>query len=826
MVLLLFDILKKKINYVKQSKVISDIYYLKARLPTVKELKNFNDFDKNSLEYQKYIANGNYEKFIRYLKKEISRIDDKIPLYDLVTKNMYIVDRENIYNRVIYQYYRFPDENLLKQLEKKKNIMSTLVENLVENNNDVASRDPSGISTLVPKKNMEYDKLQKCILTKRELRKLNLMLQFMDNYNLDVLEKTYVTTFYYYSNEVGKNISICEKPSFDPEYKHTKPYYTRSELVNLALNMKIMTIENNDELNKSVDDNDKNTETKILKSICKKVKENDISSDVIKKHEIHIIDNKMIGLIQYYSLQGSFFINSYMRFLMPGLELYKDIDNEKNIQKVWELIRTSPKFDKNYTVYRFISEDKHLINLNVGDIYEDFGFMSTTRDPFYRSDTYEFGFILMKINLPKDATGSGLCVESMSMFPEEQEIILPPFCKLKLINKDENTLYYHTDKGFTSLLKRKYEFVMLENLNYDHHTLINEVKQIKKRKVVNLEKVEFSKLKSHESLTISEKIQYFVLEFTLPLNKCKANIGDKEYIIKCEWYDSTSAYQKYYSMVTDDGFSLYSIEDGHMMFFMEIGKKINDESYIDVNYYMKYSTFGDNIHIPDDDLLQFVSDVANYFGIKNAIIYSNYKSYTSELTELTNKIGRKKIKKDKDGNELNEPNEKMKKSEGNKSSQNYCVDIYEYLKNGKIRFGNHKSISPFFRYRDLDKLKSMDPTTILSEDDSDEIYQIYNKIYIENFGLSNQNVSDFYIFLVSLNCHYASLLSMKLTKVLKKRNPFLVDYYFFDIGSFKNKKINGKIKVAKTNEVFSQKNMYRNDQKVMRDDRLILRKKM
>ena len=73
--------------------------------------------------------------------------------------------------------------------------------------------------------------------------------------------------------------------------------------------------------------------------------------------------------------------------------------------------------EKDYYFYRFLVDDKFIKNLKIGDYYEDKGFLSTTRDPFYSPGlSLDFGIILMKINIPKKIRGSGLFIENFSLF--------------------------------------------------------------------------------------------------------------------------------------------------------------------------------------------------------------------------------------------------------------------------------------------------------------------------------------------------------------------------------------------------------------------------
>ena len=177
------------------------------------------------------------------------------------------------------------------------------------------------------------------------------MLNFLNNFNLNILYKTYVYLFYKFSNEAGKNLTLCEKPSFIPYYKHIKPYYSRSELINLALNMGIIV------------PNKIKYENEHLSKLCLKVINNDINKKILLNHKKHIISNDRIGIIQYYTLQGNYFINQYMR-----MHTDSNVRNEyleEIIKSMWSLVITAPSFDKSYILYRFIKEDDHLRNLKL-----------------------------------------------------------------------------------------------------------------------------------------------------------------------------------------------------------------------------------------------------------------------------------------------------------------------------------------------------------------------------------------------------------------------------------------------------------------------------
>ena len=405
----LIDINTNKITYFQPDDAVTELYYnQKVRIP------NENELSKNE---------------IKKIRIELSsKADKRIPLYDPYNDNLYLIDSNNVYNRIA-MHYRFPNHQLLQEMENR----------IKEMKSDIVKVDDT--------------------LTKTKIKKLMLMVSFLKSFDLNVLETTYIKAFY--SHSVGKDITICKRSSFLPYY-HTSPYYSRSEIINMARNMEIIK-----------PDNTIYTEKK-LHQLCKRIQQNDISASIILNHHQYIAKQEKIGLIQYYSLHGAFTMNQYLRNMTSYKEANKQIERE--IKEIWKLILEAPVFDKEYIIYRFVKSDSYIRHLKIGDLYIDKGFLSTTRDPLYRSDEFSFGFILIKIKIPKNQVGIGICMETYSHFPKEQEILIAPRTVLRLVKKDSNCIYYHTDAEYASKIETRYEFIFVgtEDIQFDEREPIDD----------------------------------------------------------------------------------------------------------------------------------------------------------------------------------------------------------------------------------------------------------------------------------------------------------------------------------------------------------------
>ena len=730
----LYNIKQNIIVEIQDEDILDKLYYLEYRIPTKKDIDN-----------NKNIKLPN--DFIDDIKIYISSLEYKIPLYDIYTENLYLINNYNVYHRMLYQHYRFPDKLLLNNLKK---IIQDQDQNKLQDNIT----------------NINY---------KRKIRKAELIISFMNNFDLNVLEKTLHTVIYKYSIDIGKEIISCKRPSFNKYIFSSKPYYTHSEIINMALNMNLIKVSNKNIINKKFKDN-----VDLINNLCNQVSNNDITFDIILSHQKHIIKNDALGLIQYYTIQGSYFINAYLRGLAPYKS--KNIVLENLIIAMNNLCITAPAFDKSYILYRFIKTDEFIKQYNIGDIYEEQGFLSTTRDPFYRTDMYEFGFILIKIKIPADIIGVALCLETISHFPKEQEIIFPPNSKFKLINKDDKCIYYHTKPELSSQVKTRYEFEWINN----SHDKTNEINNILYNNLPSEQIKEINFINEYNAVhNIKENIKLFTQNYLNNQSQFLCKIGNKQFTHIAEHYDSTSAYKNFYAIKNmRDGFSIYCIYEYYLLYFIEIGETENGNE-MHVNYYVKYNTLDKENIINNNDFLIFVSSIAYYFNISSVAVYTEYKPCIYNIinndikrfnTDINNNSNNN-TNNDKNINTINDDIYIKNKNITNYSG-NYCIDHYNYIKTNKQRFTTDKiskiELKPLFAYSDFDYLKEIEPS-VLALDNNDEIGQLYNKIY--KLEYPNSNLAEFIIWIIENKCYLLEYLIPKLNEIYGDNNPFNNDTY-------------------------------------------------
>lgn len=500
---------------------------------------------------------------IKIIKKtdkiKISKYERIIPMYDIYSNTVYPIEDKNVNYRLIHSHYRFITSELydwIKLMAKKA----------IKNNNK----------------------------TLKEKTSYNL--KVIANYDLETLKQTSINVYYKYNPELGLNISICKRESFHPFIKHLKPYYSKNEIIKLGLNMKILK----DSISYDL------TSKKTHYDICKKISHNDISINEILEHTNYIIKNKAEFFIKFHSLNGSYLVNKYLRnpTSRPSELIINQIDFMKNI------LSNSPPLKKKYFVYRFILDDTFLKKLKVGNIFIDKGIISTTRDPFYSPGLEgDFGVILIKIHLPKNKKGSGLMIENFSLYPKENEIILPIGSKLKLLSINDQFKYYHTNKHFQTIINKKYEFefIGIDKKKIIYPSLVSSIPNLDLLSIRLSGETRIEKIKKFINLT-SDNYEFYL------------NIGDRICLFQSAWFDGTKSYSKFFYNKIKEGISFTFYENMIPYLNIEIG------DFMSVNYINKFYNINKMFTI--DELEDILAQFANIFNFNKVYYFFQYNNFS------------------------------------------------------------------------------------------------------------------------------------------------------------------------------------------------------
>ena len=637
---------------------------------------------------------------INKIKNKVSSLTTYFPLYNIKIRNIVIIKQDAISNLVQKENYRFCDSYLLNIIQKEIK---------------------------------KYKKKKLNTNQKIYYKKLNNIYLFFNNFDLKHLHFIYKTKLKLKYN----NFTNLEKISYLPFLSKSIPYYTKQEILTMGLNFKLVKLKFN-------------INNKELLSLYKKIINNDFTSLLLQKNIYYINKVKGNNIIKFYTFHGSYYMNYYLRDRKNKIQ---DLLLEKLIKKLWNICLNAPKIKSEKFVYRFLYDDKFLQHLQINDIYQDYGFLSTTRNQFYNIDSATFGFILLKIIIPENSIGC-LCIEPYSLFTTEEEVILPPHSKLRLINKNKNVEYHHISDTSEKKITKKYEFIYLGN------TLTNKIFKSQKETIKTFDF--FYKL---EGNTLGKRISNFYNVVTKNnINKKFYIQGkNKKYLFYCDFYDSTDVYYKFYSLKNTNGFYLYSLNDtGQYNFYIEIDKQLY------VNYYMKYAN---NNIINENEFLDIIARIANAFMIKNVIIYNTY-SYTYKF--------------------LNNPS--INNDENLKVNSvylnNYNLDIYNYIKFNKQMYTNKYVISNF-NYFYLDILKSYKVKDFINNN-SLKLLEIFNNNY-----KGKNNFRDFYIFIIENYWNLIDDINNLITKYLKYHNQDIDYTYTFNTHIYLYEKYNKLFKNIK-----------------------------
>jgi len=666
-----------KILEISDDKVLDELYYNLAMIPTIKQIKEYNNgiIDK--------------KKFIKEEREIISKLSYKVPLFDYITKNIYLVEKNEVYNKVTGDNYRFLDEKNIKLIKKTINKIKTI------------------------KTKTEW--------INKYIEKLNKNINFINNFNIKVLKKTFLAIFFE-TNPTSKEITECIKPTFLPYQYYQSPYYNKSELISLALNLNI--IKNTNILPSSYSESE-------INNIYNKIKKYEIDTQILIYNQLYILYNNAKSYVQYYTLFGSYYFNNYMRNIST-----KDEELELHINNFLELIKKAPAFKNDYIVYRFIENDEYLTQIKIGDIYNENSFISTTRNPFYSAKNNMFGFILIKIKIPANKEGIALLLESYSNYPHEQEIILPP-STLKLTNIDTNYNYYHWDKLAESKITKVYNFEYINPLFYNisHITskyLINSI-QIP---ILDFYNIEFT------GKSPNDKIYNFFN--SLPKINLRrtfyTNIGNNKYTFYVYFLTKNKVYNKFFFLQKNQEnnpadeiyMTIQNTINGKIELFIEI------KTIISVNYYFRFS--GHKNNIPDSDLIHWLAGLAKSLNIFTIIIHGNYNSYihiAENILKFNNLLDDFKTIQEIDNPDSNIIN--IYTADIN----TYCTDIIDYIYNHDQRYNNITYIQRKIPLHMINKLKNIKFKN-LYEKYSNKYERIEELNYIYNKGDLDISIMEFY----------------------------------------------------------------------------------
>ncbi|AGC01787.1 VIP2 super family[cl00173] [Acanthamoeba polyphaga moumouvirus] len=636
---------------------------------------------------------GLSDDYLNKFRQSISTYGDRIPLYDITFNHIYLIYRENVYQRIYNENYRFVDNDFLTDLKNLKDPTAADLDNL----------------------------------------------RILSNYDLDTLTNTYAKIFYE-SFVLHKYITNCRRPSFASGMEHIMPYYKINELYYLAYDWNLT--------------NKATLTTEEINGLCKEISKYDISAKTLLDHQLYIYDSRAIGLVKHYSLFGSYYMNNYLRrnqCCLPGNRPYDDVirnpDLENQIEIMTKLISKAPGFTESHTVYRFVENDSYLQYLKIGDIYQDTSFMSTTRNPFYYKENYAFGYILIKITLPKNIIGVGLCIESYSNFPSEEEIILPPASKYKLINYTDTDEVAHFQNIFNLKVQKKYEFEWVGNSYIGENA--SEIKiNMPGAFIPELNRIDLSDLLQDENfrnIDISDRFVYFKNNYVNMNNQFKCLIGNTEYTFNIGSYDSSSVYKPffYYELKNGIMISTSNPKYGNINILMELGPEIH------INYYFRYSVTDPSIVVDlnKQEWIHWLSLLAFAVGSRNVVIHSNYTlKYNKNDT-----IEQKQMK----------------------TRYTFSENIYLYMKN-KIKLFQFDEITTAFDYAQFDYLENLPTEEFINPTDKDELYRIAK-------SSKCQNLAQLYIYIVEQYPKLIKTFEDKMDTIYEVgRNPFRNVMYNLD----------------------------------------------
>ena len=702
------------------------------------------------------------EDYLKILRKLISKYDKYVPLYDINSDQIYLIHKDNVYPRINIDFYRFINENFYNNLLQlplidisdtiknnirilshydlptlKKTYVKIFYDSFIINSYITHCPRPSfssGMDHITPYYTTDeiyylaydWNLTTKTTLSESEID--NLCTQ-ISNYDISAQTLLDHQIYIYDSKAIGlvKHYSL-----FGSYYMN---YYLRKNKCCLDLDLDQDQGQNQEKkLSRSKNNSDISYEQPLV---------NYEQPLVSYEQPLVSYEQPLVSRGQPLVSRGQPLVSRGQPLVSSNKKNYEDftqnlyLDNQINI--MINLIKDAPSFSKSYTVYRFIQKDDYMKHLQIGDIYQDSSFMSTTRNPFYYKNNCLFGYILIKIKLPKDIKGIGLCIESYSNFPLEEEIILPPTSKYRLDNVIDTSESTHFHGIFEIAVKKKYEFTWVGNSYIKHNTTPVRI-LMPGAFIPELKEIDMNQLLldgSFKNITISDRLKYFRERCVNINNQFMSIIGNTKYVFNMESYDSTGVYKPFFYYELTDGIMITTSNSkyGNINVLMEINQKIQ------INYYFRFSVNDPNtvVDLNNEDWINWLSMFAYIIGIRTVVIHSNYVLKYVKTDTISQKQMRTRYP--------------------------YSENIYLYMTEKKKMFRFNNVITNF-EYPLLDYLFTLPIVEVVKQSDRNELYRVSQLSTKTNMG-------DLYIFIVD---NYPKFINLYLEKIDTlfdpDKNPF------------------------------------------------------
>lgn len=412
------------------------------------------------------------------------------------------------------------------------------------------------------------------------------IIDLVNLFDFNILEENLLKFVFYNSEEIYSDVSYLINPAYI-KYLDISPYLKKSAIINTGLNANIIKV------------NELPIKEEKIEEIYSKIKNLLFDKYILESHNKIINKNKAANLIRYYTFLGNIKINNYLRKIYE----FNDDITFKQIKQLYKLFDKTEKLKEDKIIFRFVKDDSFLNVSKIGDVYKSNSFMSCTRKPNISSNNNEFGFILLKVRIPKNSQGNFLAIETNSVFSNEKEILLKPGVKLKLLSLDDDVDFYLFENNFLRNIKKKYEFEIIGS---------------EEMKITTLPKKDIPIIDFNSNLLNSENLEDVIENFMKNNNFVNKSFylkyGNKKKLCYVDFYDSTTLYSKFFYYKSVNGLFIYSFnEDNILDLFVEVG------DFLIVNYPNEY------LRIEETDDLKLISSViCRYFQIGSIKIFPKY----------------------------------------------------------------------------------------------------------------------------------------------------------------------------------------------------------
>ncbi len=131
--IILYEKASNTLIVVDKDHALDNLYYFKANFPSKEQVEKYLATNRKPDDITNFFRKNSIHDGFEIIKHNLSTIESQIPLYDARDENLYLIDKDSVFEEVLYQNRRFPTKTMYNEfVEKYKNMDPTQIKDVLE----------------------------------------------------------------------------------------------------------------------------------------------------------------------------------------------------------------------------------------------------------------------------------------------------------------------------------------------------------------------------------------------------------------------------------------------------------------------------------------------------------------------------------------------------------------------------------------------------------------------------------------------------------------------------------------------------------------------